>query len=154
MPPEIILLRLSKEDPRKCSLTPLRERVDLPLRWIRCRIGDRIEVGEVTLLHPAGEPLGPADAGRPLLLVDSSWRDLPRVLRGVSGRLHRRALPSGLETAYPRRSRDYPDPGNGLASVEALHAALALFGCRDDSLLDGYHWRREWLERNADRLPA
>ncbi len=150
---ELILLRLDKEDPKKCSLTPLRRRQDLPLRWIRFSIGDQVELGEVTLLHPEGEALGPADACRPLLLVDSSWRDLPRVLRGVAGTLHRRRLPAGLRTAYPRRSATFPDPAAGLASVEALHAACALLGDRDDSLLDGYHWKREWLEGNSALLP-
>ncbi|MBL7008140.1 MAG: hypothetical protein ISR76_04020 [Planctomycetes bacterium] len=154
MDPELILLRLDKEEPKKCSLTPLRRRRDLPLRWIRFHIGDQVEVGEVTLLHPEGAPLSAADAGRPLLLVDSSWRDLPRVLRGVRGRLHLRSLPPGLRSAYPRRSSSFPDPPAGLASVEALHAACALLGRRDDSLLDGYHWREAWLEANSGLLRA
>jgi pre-rRNA-processing protein TSR3 len=152
MPPDLILLRLDKEDPKKCSLTPLRRREDLPIRWIRFRIGDEVEVGEVTLLHPEGEELSPADAGRPLLLVDSSWRDLPRVLRGVRGEVHRRRLPAGLRTAYPRRSSTFADPDTGLASVEALHAACVLLGARDDSLLDGYHWREQWLDANRGLL--
>ncbi len=152
--PQVIVLRLDKEDRRKCSLTALRRRRPEGFRWLDCRLGDRVEVGEVTFLHPRGELLGPADAGRPLLLVDSSWRDLPRVLRGVEGVLHRRRLPAGLRTAYPRRSRTFPDPVAGLASIEALHAALARLGWREDGLLEGYHWRELWLERNAALLRA
>jgi pre-rRNA-processing protein TSR3 len=150
--PEIILLRLNKESPKKCSLTPLRAREEWPIRWIHCAIGDAIEVGEVTLLHPDGEPLGPADIARPLLLIDSSWRDLPRVLRGVSGNLHKRCLPKGLVTAYPRKSSLFEDPETGLSSIEALHAAVAMLGQRDDRLLEGYYWAQQYLQQNAALL--
>lgn len=154
MSSEIILLRLNKESPKKCSLTPLRERTEWPIRWIHCSAGEAVEVGEVTLLHPDGEALGPADRARPLLLIDSSWRDLPRVLRGVSGTLHRRCLPKGLVTAYPRKSNWFEDPETGLASIEALHAAVAMLGQRDDRLLEGYHWAQQYLEQNAALLAA
>ncbi|MBC8329722.1 MAG: hypothetical protein H8E31_13365 [Planctomycetes bacterium] len=154
MGPEPIPPRLDTEEPKKCSLTPLRPRRDPPPRLIRVHHGDPGEGGGGTPPHPAGAPLSAADAGRPLLLVDSSWRDLPRVLRGVRGRLHLRSLPPGLRSAYPRRSSSFPDPLAGLASVEALHAACALLGRRDDSLLDGYHWREAWLEANSGLLRA
>jgi pre-rRNA-processing protein TSR3 len=85
-------------------------------------------------------------------LVDSSWRDLPRMLRTVTGTQHRRCLPADLTTAYPRRSKTFEDPLAGLASIEALHAALVLLGHRDDSILDGYYWAAEWLALNLPRL--
>ena len=144
-----ILLRLGRESSRKCSLTPLRDREDLPLTWKRHVPRRRVDVGEVTLLHPEGEPLSPADADRPLLVVDSSWRHLPGVLAEVDGLLHRRSLPPSLRTAYPRKSTTFEAPANGLASVEALHAALCLLGDRDDSLLEGYRWADDWLENNS-----
>ncbi len=148
----IQIIRLRKESVKKCSLTPLRERTDLPIRWFHCDLGDAISVGEVTLLHPEGALLSAADATRPLLLVDSSWRDLPRMLRTVEGTFHKRSLPTNLQTAYPRRSKTYRDPHNGLASIEALHAALVLLGQRDDSLLQGYHWAADWLRQNLALL--
>ncbi|MCH2100680.1 MAG: DUF367 domain-containing protein [Planctomycetes bacterium] len=154
MSAQIVLLRLNKESPKKCSLTPLRERDEWPIQWIHCALGDEVEVGEVTLLHPDGELLSPADASRPLLLIDSSWRDLPRVLRGVEGTLHKRSLPKGLVTAYPRKSNYFADPETGLASIEALHAAVTMLGQRDDRLLEGYYWSERYLERNADLLSA
>lgn len=150
----VLILRLKKESPKKCSLTALRRRGDPRFAWLDCELGQEVEVGEVTLLHPEGEELGPADAARPLLLVDSSWRDLPRVLAGVRGGLAPRRLPDGLATAYPRRSNWFEDPANGLASIEALHAAMSRLGVRDDALLDGYRWKDEWLERNAALLEA
>jgi len=146
--PRVLLLRLNKESWRKCSLAGLRGRPELGLEWLHCALGQEVEVGEVTLLHPEGTPLGPEDAARPLLLVDSSWRDLPRVLRGVRGVLHRRRLPAGLQTAYPRRSSLFQDPGSGLATLEALDAALCLLGHRDDRILEGYRWAEEWRRRN------
>ncbi len=151
---ELILVRLNKENPKKCSLTPLREEGRKGLRWFHCDFGDSIPVGEVTLLHPEGELLTPTDAHRPLLLVDSSWRDLPRVLNLVEGELHYRSLPQGLQTAYPRKSKIFEDPQNGLASIEALHAALWRLGERDDSLLNGYRWAKEWLDMNSELLGA
>jgi len=150
--PDVVIVRLRKESPKKCSLTALRKRKEAGYRWIHCEAGDPIEVGEATLLHPEGELIGEADAGRPLLLVDASWRDLPRVLRGLRGTLHRRRLPEGLRTAYPRASASFEDPAAGLASIEALHAALALLGRRDDGLLVGYHWAADWLRVNAGLL--
>jgi len=149
---ELILLRLNKESPKKCSLTPLRGRDEWQIRWIHCALGAQVDVGEVTLLHPDGDELSPSDLARPLLLVDSSWRDLPRVLRGVEGTLHRRSLPKGLVTAYPRRSHTFEDPETGLASIEALHAACAMLGQRDDRLLEGYYWADRYLELNSSLL--
>lgn len=147
-------MRLRKEKAHKCSLTPLRQRRDRNWRWVRCDPGESIEVGEVTLLHPDGEALSAADAARPLLLVDASWRDLAGVLRGLRGTLHPRRLPAGLRTAYPRRSATFDDPAEGLASIEALHAALAVLGARDDGLLEGYRWAAQWLAANGVLLES
>lgn len=112
-----------------------------------------MEVGQVTLLHPDGKPLSSADNQRPLLLIDSSWRDLPRVLRGVTGDLQFRSLPKGLKTAYPRKSSTFADPEAGLASIEALYAACALLGFREESLLNEYYWREEFLKKNQILFP-
>ncbi|MDP6964000.1 MAG: hypothetical protein QGF46_07535, partial [Planctomycetota bacterium] len=113
----------------------MRGRDDLEIDWHHCDVGDEVEVGEVTLLHPEGEPLTSADDDRPLLLVDSSWRDLPRMLATVRGDLKLRCLPKNLQTAYPRKSKTFEDPETGLASIEALHAATIYLGRRDDTLL-------------------
>ncbi len=148
----VTLVRLNKESKKKCSLSPLREQHRNGIVWVDCALGQSIEVGETTLLHPDGELLSTVDATRRLTLIDSSWRDLPRVLLGISGELHLRSLPKGLVTAYPRKSTIYEDPETGLASIEALHAAACLLGQRDDSLLDGYYWKEQWLELNAHLL--
>ncbi len=106
------------------------------------------------LLDPAGELIGAADRGLGLLVLDSSWRRLPKLAATVVGGPVRRRLPP-LVTAYPRRSKDFEDPSEGLASVEALYAALVLLGHRDvEFLLDQYRWKAEFLERNREALGA
>jgi pre-rRNA-processing protein TSR3 len=145
-----IIIRLNRESPRKCSLTPIRGRSDLGITWHHCNLGDDVEVGEVVLLHPDGEPLSVQDSSLPLLLVDSSWRDLPRMLATVKGKFHLRSLPKNLITAYPRKSKVYQDPEYGLATIEALHAAKTILGQRDDSLLDGYYFGPKWLDKNTN----
>jgi len=148
---DVLILRDPHEAAAKCSLTPLR---GLPgVRFVDHRPGCRIEAGERILLHPEGDELGPADRGRGLLLVDCSWRRLPRLLRAVEGAPPRRRLPP-LVSAYPRRSKTYRDPDSGLASVEALYAAAWLLGTPWPELLDGYHWREAFLAANHARLVA
>ncbi len=146
----VIIVRNDKESPRKCSLTPVRDRADLEFhRHSRDRV---IDVGEATLLHPEGEVLGPEDVARPLLLVDASWRRLPAVLRDLRGTFALRSLPRGWRTAYPRRSSTFEDPDAGLASIEALFCALAVLGRRDDTLLEGYRWKQSFLDLNRELL--
>ena len=90
--------------------------------------------------------------GLPLLVLDSSWRRLPKLAATVDGAPVRRRLPP-LVTAYPRKSRDFEDPGEGLASVEALYAALVLLGHGGvEHLLEHYRWREEFLAANREAL--
>jgi pre-rRNA-processing protein TSR3 len=57
----------------------------------------------------------------------------------------RRSIPGQLATAYPRTSKVFEDPAAGLASIEALYVARRLLGDDDPSLLDGYHWKEQFL---------
>lgn len=143
-----VVLRHPKERKSKCTLEPLRGRSDL--RFLQARPGLQFDADSYILLSPEGVPLGEADVGRPLLLLDSTWKLLPALERCVAGSPRLRCLPAGLRTAYPRRSRDGSDPESGLASVEALYAARRLLGRRDDSLLESYHWREAFLRQWAD----
>jgi pre-rRNA-processing protein TSR3 len=145
----VLILRDPRESAAKCSLTPLR---GLPgIEFVAYHPERRLAAGERVLLHPEGEPIGPADRGRDLLLIDCSWRRVPSLLRTVDGRLHRRALPP-LVSAYPRRSKTFADPERGLASVEALFAAMALLDGPRPELLRAYRWRASFLAANAARL--
>jgi pre-rRNA-processing protein TSR3 len=144
---DVLILRDPRESPAKCSLTPLRGLAGIDLRtW---RFDRRYAVGGRVLLHPEGEPLSAGDAGRGLLLLDCAWRRLPRMQASLDGQLHLRRLPP-LRTAYPRRSKLFVDPAAGLASVEALYAALALLGERRAELLADYRWREDFLRLNPE----
>jgi len=149
-PLDVLILRDPKESPKKCSLVPLRGTPGIEfVAYDRERTLDG--AGRV-LLDPAGEPITAADAGRPLLVLDSNWRRLPKLRETVTGDPAPRRLPP-LRTAYPRRSRDFEDPAEGLASVEALYAALRLLGHGGiDHLLADYRWANEFLEMNAEAL--
>ncbi len=152
----MLILRDGRESARKCSLTPLRGRAAIQfLSYSRER---RVPCAGRILLDPTAPPLEardraalesrsqPASVG--LLLLDCAWRRVGALRAVLDGEVVPRALPP-LTSAYPRQSRLFSDPAQGLASVEALVAALWLLGDRRLDLLDGYHWRDEFIQRNA-----
>jgi pre-rRNA-processing protein TSR3 len=140
-----VIVRNPHENPRKCSVLPLKGRPDLhflayPLHAKPCLEG-------YIRLAADGEPLGARDACKGILLLDGSWRRaavMQLEFAGVPGR----SL-SGYHTAYPRRSKLGTDPDNGLASVEALFLAHLLLGRSTEGLLDHYHWKEEFLLLNG-----
>lgn len=85
---------------------------------------------------------------RPILLLDATWRRLPQVAECVFGNPIQRSLPAGWRTAYPRVNQDGEDPIDGLATIEALFAALWVLGEARSEILRGYHWGAEFLRRN------
>ncbi len=144
---DVLVVRDMRESPKKCSLRGLHHTEGV--RFVRYNPDRRVEAGHRILLHPDGEELRARDAGSGLLLLDCSWRRVDLLLGTVDGDLVRRRLPP-LVTAYPRRSRVAEDPSTGLASVEALYAALVLLGEPRPDLLEGYRWREEFLRANPD----
>ena len=142
---DVLIFRDPRESAKKCSLTPLR---GVPgVRFVDFKPGRRVDGARRILLHPEGELLEPTDEAEGLLLIDCSWRRVERMLDAVDGDPVVRRLPK-LETAYPRKSRLFEDPEQGLASIEALYAAFALLGSPHPQLLEGYRWAAEFLERN------
>jgi pre-rRNA-processing protein TSR3 len=142
---DVLILRDPRESLQKCSLTPLRGRPGI--RFVSFARSRRLDGSGRVLLHPDGELIGPSDRGRGILLLDSSWRKLPELLATIDGDPPRRRLPA-LSTAYPRKSSVFADPAQGLASVEALYAALALLGTPHPELLEGYRWAESFLAAN------
>lgn len=140
---KISVIRHPKERRSKCSLTPLEGRGDIAFH--RAREGWGFDITGFTVLALGAPELSVADAGRPLLLLDSTWRLLPHVEACLRGAGQRRTLPM-VATAYPRVSKLAEDPQGGLASVEALYLAKLLIGERDDSLLADYFWRERFME--------
>jgi pre-rRNA-processing protein TSR3 len=137
------VIRHYRERISKCSLRLLHGRPEMTfLRW---RPGTRFDATGFLLLAVDAEPLGPQDAGHPLLLLDSTWRWLPQLRASLDGAFVPRAIPGAPATAYPRTSKVFTDPAQGLASVEALYLARRLLGDDDPTLLDGYRWKEPFL---------
>lgn len=147
----ISIIRHPKERRSKCSLTPLEGRKDLS--YHKARDGWSFDVTGFTVLALGAQELSADDAGRPLLLLDSTWRLLPQLEACLRGEGVRRTLPV-VATAYPRVSKIAEDPLGGLASVEALYFAKLLLGERDDSLLNAYYWGETFIEtlKSGQRL--
>jgi len=141
--PRITVIRHPKERIAKCSLRFLHDRPEI--EFATANAGFRFDATGFLLLEVGAPTLSPADAEQPLLILDSTWRYLPRLVSCLDGEPIRRGLPAGIVTAYPRVSAVYEDPVGGLASVEALYVAMRLLGEDDPSLLDGYHWKAEFL---------
>lgn len=144
---DVLILRDARESTAKCSLTPLR---GFPgVKFLTWKHDRRFAVGSRVLLHAEGEVITERDAGLPFLLIDCAWRRVPSLLATCDGDLVLRRLPK-LTTAYPRKSSTFRDPDEGLASIEALYAALALLGRPTPELLHGYRFADEFLRRNPD----
>jgi pre-rRNA-processing protein TSR3 len=146
--PPTVIVRHSRENPRKCSVVPLRGRPDLmflpyPVRY-------RPPLDGYLRLAADGPPLTDADAACGLLLLDGSWRWAAAMTRDFAD-VTPRSL-HGWRTAYPRTSKLGTDPDNGLASVEALYVAYHILGRPIAGLLDHYRWAAEFLSING--LPA
>jgi pre-rRNA-processing protein TSR3 len=150
MPPAILIIIRRGEAPKKCTVRPLRGTPGLD--FLPYPLRHKPDLSRHLLLAPDAPPLSSADAGRPLLLLDASWRHAAAMRRAVEP-VASRSIPPGWRTAYPRQSKTHADPESGLATVEALYAALCTLGFREDSLLRAYPWRDAFLSLNRDRLP-
>jgi pre-rRNA-processing protein TSR3 len=140
-----VIVRHAHENPRKCSILPLRGRPDVI--FLNYPVANRPPLEGYVRLAAEGPALSPADAAAGLLLLDGSWRwagAMTRDFRDVPAR----SL-TGYRTAYPRVSKQGTDPDNGLASVEALYVAYRLLGRPTAGLLDHYRWAEEFLRLNG-----
>jgi len=144
-PLDILIFRDPREMLAKCSLTPLRGRSGI--RFVDYHPERTLDPGERILLHVEGDELTSADAHHGLLLIDCAWRRVPTLQRRLTRAPLLRRLPP-LVTAYPRKSKTFADPGAGLASIEALYAAVHLLWGSRPELLDGYRGREAFLAAN------
>lgn len=142
--PVTVIVRHPRENPRKCSILPLRGRADLFI--CTYPVQQPLDLTDYVRLAAEGPPLSADDASRGLLLLDGSWRWAGAMTRDFLD-VPPRSL-SGWQTAYPRVSKLGTDPDNGLASVEALFLAHHLLGRPTNGLLDHYRWAAEFLARN------
>lgn len=140
------------ENPRKCTIQPLRGREDFTFRFFS---GNQPipAFGADCLLHIDGECLSGVPRGslRSLALIDCTWKKVPGVLQRLEKPLPRLVrMPDGFRTAYPRMNKEGLDPDGGLATIEALFIAAAFMGKWDETLLAQYHFKPQFLELNAD----
>jgi pre-rRNA-processing protein TSR3 len=143
--PPTVIVRHSHENPRKCSVLPLRGRPDLI--FLPYPVRRRPPLAGYVRLAAEGPPLTAADAAAGVLLLDGSWRWAAAMTRDFID-VPPRSL-SGWRTAYPRSSKRGTDPDNGLASVEALFVAYHLLGRDTAGLLDHYRWAAGFLRANG-----
>jgi pre-rRNA-processing protein TSR3 len=145
--PPTVIIRSPRENPKKCSVLPLRGRADLV--FLTYPVARPPLLHSYVRLAAEGEELSPDDADRGLLLLDASWRwaeSMNQTFLDVPPRsLH------GYRTAYPRKSKRGTDPENGLASIEALFLAYHILGRPTIGLLDHYRWADEFLRLNRLR---
>ena len=141
-----VIVRHPKEKLSKCSLTPLHGRGDLV--FYRATESFEFDATGYLLLDIDAPVISEVDNPMPLLLLDSTWRLLPKLMGKIKGNPVRRRLPANLMTAYPRVSKIEQDPMGGLASVEALFAARFLMGRPTPELLDSYYWKDVFLAQN------
>jgi pre-rRNA-processing protein TSR3 len=144
-PPPTVIVRHAKENPRKCSILPLRGRQDIVL--LGYPLKDVPKLSGYVRLAADGPELSPADHACGLLLLDGSWRWATAMTRDFQ-HVPPRSL-HGYKTAYPRVSKLGTDPDNGLASVEALYVAYGILGRPTAGLLDQYRWGEKFLALNG-----
>lgn len=146
--PPTIVVRHPRENPRKCSIYPLRGRDDL--RFYTYPVTRPLALDGYVRLAAEGPPLSADDAERGILLLDGSWSWADKMTRAYEP-IPPRSL-HGYQTAYPRVAKRGTDPGNGLASIEALYLAHHLLGRPTEGLLNHYRWAADFLRLN--HLPA
>lgn len=147
MSPTIIVIH-PKERRSKCTVEPLRGRPGYVF-WKFPETGPEPLTGYVRL-GLGGELLSPADRERGLLVLDGTWRLAARMEDPFADLPVRSLLP--WRTAYPRVSKLFDDPAEGLATIEALFAAFTQMGRSTTSLLEGYRWKSRFLDLNAEFL--
>lgn len=148
-PPTIIIVH-PREKRSKCSVEPLRRRDDF-IFWTFPDQGPE-SLDHYVNLGFDGPQLSTADAAQGLLVLDGTWR-LAQRMQPHYAHVPVRSLPR-WQTAYPRTSKNFPDPHDGLATIEAIYLAYRLLGRDTTGLLDEYRWAEEFLRlnREADRI--
>lgn len=146
--PPTIVLRHRKENLKKCSLRGLEIREDF-LFFTYPK--DPIPFTENYIILDINAPLlSKEDQNKGLFILDGTWRYAQKMYENtpVIHSYEKRSLPTNIQTAYPRRQEDCPDPSKGLASIEAIYIAYLLMERNTDGLLDNYVWRDKFFQIN------
>lgn len=151
--PQTVVIRHRRENLKKCSLRGLESRPGF--HFLRFPLTEPFDLSNLLLLSFDGPVLTPKDSNRSLLVIDATWRYAERMVRQLdpNQKLERRSLPLDFQTAYPRRQDDCLDPERGLASIEAIYVAYRILGRDTTNLLDNYHWKDAFLQKNGLSFP-
>jgi pre-rRNA-processing protein TSR3 len=145
---EILIDR--KENPKKCTIHPIKSREDFLVRYFSKN--QKIPAFQSDcLLHVDGEDLSllKNQKWKTLGLIDCTWRKVRPTLTRIEKPFPTLVkIPEGFQTAYPRRNKKGEDPSAGLATIEALFIAAAFLGRWDETLLEKYHFAQNFLEIN------
>lgn len=148
--PTTVVLRHRRENLKKCSLRGLESRPDF--KFYTYPKDEVPPLENYIMLCLDAPPLTKEDAAHGLFILDSTWRYAETMMRQVKGEIIKRSLPDSWRTAYPRRQEDCSDPERGLASVEAIYIAYQIMGRDTSGLLDNYHWRDLFLDKNKSLI--
>lgn len=146
--PVTIIVVHPKERRSKCSVEPLRPRSDFAFFTFPDEV-TRPTDGYIRL-GMGGEVLSEADADKGLFVLDGTWK-LAERMEPTYADIEVRTLPE-IKTAYPRVSKVFDDPLGGLATVEAVYAALKIMKRPVDGILDAYYWKDDFLRLNGWEL--
>jgi len=149
--PPTIIIRHCKENLKKCSLRGLESRSDFRFFTYPQFPIALPDLNGYILLTIDAPPLTEADKDAGLLLLDGTWRYAAKMERFIvkeAPLLIRRSLPPHYRTAYPRVQNDCADPERGLSSIEAIYLCYKILGRDTNGLLDTYHWKEQFLQKN------
>ncbi len=144
--PKVTVIRHPKENKKKCSMRHLVGRENYFFEIASDLF--KFDASGYIMLELGAPIISEKHAHLPILMLDSTWHLLARVRKKIYGDFIPVSLPTNLKTAYPRSSKLFTDPSEGLATVEALYAALRLMGTPDESVLDEYQFKDEFLRLN------
>ena len=142
-----------KENPRKCTIAPLKDRTDFKIRYFQRNM--KIPAFQTTLLlHIDGISLDEFAKSsmnvESIGVIDCTWKKVEGALSRLEKPFPMLArIPNGFLTAYPRKNAHGLDPDAGLATIEAIFIAAAFCGQWDESLLEHYHFGKDFLKINA-----
>jgi pre-rRNA-processing protein TSR3 len=143
-PPPTVIVVHPKEKRSKCTVEGLRG----DPRFVFHRFPHRpANLGGYVRLGLGGPALSATDVDCGLLILDGTWRWAGQ-MEAAFADVPVRSLPR-LETAYPRTSKVFSDPAEGLATIEAVYAALRLLGRDVTNLWGAYPWASSFVARNS-----
>lgn len=144
--PSTVIVVHPKEKRSKCSVEPLRGQPGFEF-W-KFPVQRSGPMNGYVRLGIGGPKLTPQDSVSGLLVLDATWK-LAEPMEQAFADVPVRSLNS-WKTAYPRTSKLFDDPSEGLATIEAIYAAYRQLGRPTDGLLESYHWKNQFLELNKE----